>query len=74
MGTVEPPSLSVVRALTRNLEMQPCLGFIFGSEVSVAELVLGIVVIDEVFHDRAGFPECYVFVGVFDGGETAVGV
>ena len=73
--SVEPGSLAEVRALAGHLEVQPLLGrVVVRSALGEAEGVLLVVSLDKVFDDGAGFPQAQAGVGVFNGGNTAVGV
>lgn len=73
--SVEPGSLAKVRALAGHLEVQPLLGrVVVRSALGEAEGVLLVISLDKVFDDGAGFPEVQTGVGVFNGGNTAVGV
>lgn len=75
MEHTEPNGLSEIRALSRHLVVQPLLRLeILGGASGEANGVLLIVGFDEVFDDSAGFPERDTGVGIFDGGDTAVGV
>lgn len=65
---LEPAGLAVVRTLTGGLEMQPHLGQVPFGEGGVAQLVLPVVGVEEIFDNSAGFPEYNaIVVGVLDG-------
>ena len=75
MESLEPEQLPVVRALARDLEVQPLLGVVeLGRSGCETQAVLRVVALDEVLEDGAGLPEGEVRVGVVDGGDAAVGV
>ena len=70
----EPRCLAKVRALATDLEGDPLLEVVLLLKSVVAEFVFLVVDIGEVLNDCAGFLKRDACVGVFDGGDTAVGV
>lgn len=73
--SLEPSCLAVIRALARHLEVEPLLGMVVVIRTRcVAELAIGVVLLNEVLNDCAGFPEGKVGVGVVDGRHAAVRV
>lgn len=75
MVASEPDGLAKVRALAGHLEVQPLLGEeVVLRALGEADLVLLVVCLDKVFQDCARFPQGNAGVGVFNGGDTAVGV
>lgn len=70
----EPRSLAEIGSLTGSLEVQPGLCEVLVGRRGVLEGRRGVVGGEEVFDDCARFPEREGGVGVFDGGDAAVGV
>jgi hypothetical protein len=64
---VEPGCLAEVGALAADLEGEPLVAQVFFGQGGVAEGVLGVVLLDDVVDDGAGFPENEAGVGVLDG-------
>jgi hypothetical protein len=71
---LEPRCLAEVRALAADLEGDPLLDVVLFRKRVVAESAFLVVGIGEVLDDCGGFPERDAGVGVFDGGDAAVGV
>ena len=67
MQVCEPCCLAEVRALPGDLEGDPLVAEMFFVQGGEAQDMIGVVLLDEVLHDCAGFPEGEVGVGVFDG-------
>lgn len=67
---VEPDGLAEVRALARNLEMKPLLKIIFLRLGFVGDLLRGVVFVNQVLDNGAGFPDGDSSVGVFNGWNT----
>lgn len=72
---VEPNSLTIVRSLTRHLEVQVLLQVPLVRRGGGIQLVLLVVRLDKVLEDGAGLPDSEVIgIGINEGRETAVGV
>ena len=68
-------SLSEIRALARDLEVQPLLGEVgLFRALREADLVVLVVLLHEVLDDSARLEQRQVGVGVVDRGQAAVGV
>ena len=60
--------------LTAHLEVQPLLEEVLLWRTSVCQLASLVILIDKIFVDRARFPQSDARVGVFNGGNTSIGV
>ncbi len=57
-----------MRTLTTGLEMQPALRLELLRRLGVAQLILLVVGLQQIFDDRTGLPERHTSVRVLDGG------
>lgn len=71
MKVGEPGGLAEVGALAGHLKMEPLLGMIFFGEGVEGDLVFGVVLLHQIFHNGAGFENSNVCVGVVDCGNAA---
>lgn len=72
---LEPDRLSVVRALSRPLELEPLLRKIrLRRPRSETQAAFRVVALDQVFDNGTGLPQGDAGVGVVDGGQATVGV
>lgn len=70
MELLKPRRLPEIRSLSTHLEMQPLLDKILLRGFRVCQRIGGVIRIDQVFYDRAGFPESDACVWVFDCGDA----
>lgn len=70
MKFIEPGGLAKVRTLARHLEMKPLLQLILLSLGLVGNLPPGVVFVNQVLDNGAGFPQGDSSVGIFNGWNT----
>lgn len=74
MEVAEPSSLTKVRPLTGHLEVQVLLGVVLLGKGGVADLVILVVRVHQVFKDSTRLPKGNAGVRVLDGRRTTIGV
>lgn len=74
MEVAEPSGLTKVRPLTRHLEVQVLLGVVLLGEGGVADLVVLVIRVHQVFKDSTRLPQGKAGVRVLNGRRTAIGV
>lgn len=74
MEVAEPSSLTKVRPLTGHLEVQILLGVVLLGEGGVADLVVLVIRVHQVFKDSTRLPQGKAGIRVLNSRRTAIGV